>query len=270
MSRQLVYKLHLWLSLPLGVIITLTCLSGAILVFKTEIRDALGMPAVLPQHNIARQADGHNAATGHNAASFAHGSTTTDGHSHAAARSHGHAASKEHSHTTAKSHGHATGDTRHGTTTKRDFFSYVTRFHTSFYLGTTGRAVVTYATLLFTLILVSGLWIWWPRNRRQWAAHLKVATKKGARRLVYDLHANLGFYVTLWLLMLALTGAAFGLHLLPRGSEAIRIAHEIHVGKWGGMVTKVITFAVSLIGASLPITGYWLYFKKRRTKRRHA
>lgn len=268
MSRQLVYKLHLWLSLPLGVIITLTCLSGAILVFKTEIRSALGMPAVLPQHNIARQADTSGAAAGHKTASFTHGSATTGGH--AAAKKHAHAAAKSHANAAAKSHGSTTGGTGHDTTTKRDFFSYVTRFHTSFYLGTTGRLVVTYVTLLFVLILASGLWIWWPRSRRQWAAHLKVATGKGVRRLLYDLHANLGFYVTLWLLLLALTGAAFGLHLLPRGSEAIRIAHELHVGKWGGMVTKVITFVVSLIGASLPITGYWLYFKKRCAKRRHA
>ena len=260
MSRQFVYKLHLWLSLPLGVIITLTCLSGAILVFKSEIRSALGMPAVLPQHNIARQADTARAAAGHKDARFTHASATTDGH----------ATAQKHAHAATKSHGSTTGGTGHGTTTKRDFFSYVTRFHTSFYLGTTGRVVVTYATLLFTLILVSGLWIWWPRSRRQWAAHLKVATDKGARRLLYDLHANLGFYVTLWLLVLALTGAAFGLHLLPRGSEAIRIAHELHVGKWGGMVTKAITFIVSLIGASLPITGYWLYFKKHCAKRRHA
>lgn len=247
MSRQFVYKLHLWLSLPLGVIITLTCLSGAILVFKAEIRNALGMPAVLPQHNIARHAGVSHA---HKGVDFAH--------------ARGSAAKDDHGRMAERNHGHAVKDAGRGTTTKRDFFSYVMRFHTSLYLGTTGRLVVTYVTLFFVAILATGLWIWWPRSRKQWAAHLRVAMGKGVRRLVYDLHANLGFYVTLWLLLLALTGATFGLHLLPKGSEAIRIAHEIHVGKWGGMLTKVVTFVVSIVGASLPITGYWMYFKKRR------
>ncbi|WP_295366552.1 PepSY-associated TM helix domain-containing protein [uncultured Prevotella sp.] len=39
--------------------------------------------------------------------------------------------------------------------------------------------------------------------------------------------------------------------------------HELHIGSWEGMLTKIITFVVSLIGASLPITGYLLYFRRR-------
>ena len=34
-------KIHLWLSVPFGIIITLTCFSGAMLVFEPEITRAL-------------------------------------------------------------------------------------------------------------------------------------------------------------------------------------------------------------------------------------
>lgn len=234
MTRSTLYRIHVWLSIPLGIIITLICLSGATLVFKNEIRDALGMPRVVAQHSIQRtgRPDGGTVAD-------AHGSH----HRHA----------------------NANADA-HGTTRKRDFFSYVTRFHTSLYMGKTGKMIVTYTTVFFILILVSGVWICWPRNRKQWRQRLSIAGNKGRFRLFYDLHVSLGFYALIWLLALAVTGAAIGMHLVPKGSAAMTLFHEIHVGKWGGLVTKAITFAVSIIGASLPLTGYYLYFKKHFRK----
>ena len=37
--RKLFRKLHLWLSLPFGLIIMTTCLTGALLVFEKEITE---------------------------------------------------------------------------------------------------------------------------------------------------------------------------------------------------------------------------------------
>ncbi|MCI6292733.1 MAG: PepSY domain-containing protein, partial [Bacteroidales bacterium] len=42
-----------------------------------------------------------------------------------------------------------------------------------------------------------------------------------------------------------------------------RLFHAIHVGSWGGIVTKILTFIVCVVGATLPLTGYYIYFKKR-------
>lgn len=247
MNRTILYKLHLWLSLPLGIFITLICLSGATLVFKNEIRQALGMPRVVAPHG------GHHAAD----KDAPHASATKrivdlDG------------TTSRQAHSSQTATPSLSAEKGGATTTKRDFFSYVTRFHTSLMMGKVGKWVVTYTTLLFVFILVSGMAVCWPRSRSQWRQRLKVARGKGRRRLFYDLHVSLGYWVVLWLVLLAVTGAAFGLHLLPRGSAAIKVFHELHVGAWGGVVTKTITFVVSLIGASLPLTGYYLYYKKHR------
>ena len=43
----------------------------------------------------------------------------------------------------------------------------------------------------------------------------------------------------------------------------------LHVGNWGGMMTRVLSFVACLIGASLPLTGYYMYIKKWMTKRRN-
>ena len=42
--RKFFAKVHLWLSIPFGIIIAIVCLTGAILVFETEILE-LGYPS---------------------------------------------------------------------------------------------------------------------------------------------------------------------------------------------------------------------------------
>ncbi|MDR0415657.1 MAG: PepSY domain-containing protein [Prevotellaceae bacterium] len=47
--------------------------------------------------------------------------------------------------------------------------------------------------------------------------------------------------------------------------------YSVHVGSWGGMVTRILTFLAALFGATLPLTGYYLWISRyvqRRKKRR--
>ena len=37
--KKIFRKIHLWLSVPFGLIITLVCFSGAMLVFETEVME---------------------------------------------------------------------------------------------------------------------------------------------------------------------------------------------------------------------------------------
>lgn len=41
------------------------------------------------------------------------------------------------------------------------------------------------------------------------------------------------------------------------------LIYSLHVGTWGGPVTKVLYFLAALIGATLPLTGYYLWIKKK-------
>lgn len=276
MNRKFLLKLHLWLSLPLGIIITLICLSGATLVFKNEIRNALGMPKVVAPHGKSGKGgkDGKTASLQQEKATVSH-QCSPNGcsqcpskevcHPSASAKDDASAKSneavKEKTSVVGKS---SSKDTPYGTTTKRDFFSYVTKFHTGLLMGSVGKLIVTYTTLLFVFILLSGIFIFLPGNGKQLRQRFMVEWGKGAKRRLFDLHVSLGWWALLWLLLLAVTGLGFGLKLVPKGTEMMQLFHELHIGSWGGMLTKIITFVVSLIGASLPVTGYLLYFRRKR------
>lgn len=276
MNRKFLLKLHLWLSLPLGIIITLICLSGATLVFKNEIRNALGMPKVVAPHGKSGKGgkDGKTASLQQEKATVSH-QCSPNGcsqcpskevcHPSASAKDDASAKSneavKEKASVVGKS---STKDAPYGTTTKRDFFSYVTKFHTGLLMGSVGKLIVTYTTLFFVFILLSGIFIFLPSNGKQLRQRFMVEWGKGAKRRLFDLHVCLGWWTLLWLLLLAVTGLGFGLKLVPKGTEMMQLFHELHIGSWGGMLTKIITFVVSLIGASLPVTGYLLYFRRKR------
>jgi len=41
----------------------------------------------------------------------------------------------------------------------------------------------------------------------------------------------------------------------------------LHTGRWGGMFSEILTFIVALIGAALPVIGYYQYFTRAKRKK---
>lgn len=39
--------------------------------------------------------------------------------------------------------------------------------------------------------------------------------------------------------------------------------YSVHVGSWGGLLTRILAFIAALVGASLPLTGYYLWLRKK-------
>ena len=37
---------------------------------------------------------------------------------------------------------------------------------------------------------------------------------------------------------------------------------SVHVGSWGGLATRILSFLAALTGASLPLTGYYLWIRR--------
>lgn len=52
-----------------------------------------------------------------------------------------------------------------------------------------------------------------------------------------------------------------------RGTKLRSIVYMVHVGSWGGWITRLITFLAALLGATLPLTGYYLWIRRLLRKR---
>ncbi|WP_158825937.1 PepSY-associated TM helix domain-containing protein [Mucilaginibacter lacusdianchii] len=95
-----------------------------------------------------------------------------------------------------------------------DFFVIVKYLHWSLLLNTKyGQPIVGYSTLIFVILLISGLVLWWPKNLKKsnFNKSFKVKWKAGFKRVNYDLHNVPGFYAMLVALILGLTGMMMAL-----------------------------------------------------------
>lgn len=235
-----------------------------------------------------------------------------------------------------------------------------------------GKRITGISTLLFVIILLSGIVIWWPRSRKGLKNGIQIALRKGKTCFWHDLHAAGGIYVLLLVLVMALTGLTwsfdwyknafytlFGVETTapakgpapkeknPQGPQPgttteatapvtpfacwqqvydqvaaenpdrlkIEITdgtasvsnnrygnirgtdrytfdpqsgqitgaslykdtgnsgkirgwiYSVHTGAWGGNLTRIIWFLAALLGATLPLTGYYLWIKRLYRKR---
>lgn len=96
----------------------------------------------------------------------------------------------------------------------KDFFVIIKYIHWSLLLNTVyGQPIVGYATLIFVILLITGLVLWWPKNLKKsnFNKSFKIKWKASAKRLNYDLHNVPGFYALLFTLVLALTGMVWAM-----------------------------------------------------------
>ncbi len=40
------------------------------------------------------------------------------------------------------------------------------------------------------------------------------------------------------------------------------IIYSVHTGNWGGIITRILAFLAAMTGASLPVTGYYLWLRR--------
>ncbi len=217
--RKFFAKVHLWLSIPFGIIIAIVCLTGAILVFETEILE-LGYPS----RYFVKEVKGEPLSP----ATLIESARQQLPDS---VRINGIRVSSDPRRTYQlilpgkKAAGFIdpyTGEVT-GMDDGQGFFLKMMRLHRwlldeykrdgSF---SWGKSIVGYATLVLAIIIISGIVIWYPRNKKVLRNRLKVKTKAGWFRFFYDLHVSGGFYAALLLLILALTGLTWSFWLVSK------------------------------------------------------
>ena len=209
--KKIFRKIHLWLSVPFGLIITLVCFSGAMLVFENEVnewfrRDLYYVETVkespLPMDKLLEKV----ATTLPDSVSVTGVSISSDpGRAYQVSLSKPRRASLYVD--------QYTGEVK-GKSERSGFFMFMFRMHRwlldSMNPGNEGifwgKMIVGVSTLLLVFVLISGIVIWWPRTRKALKNSLKITATKGWRRFWYDLHVAGGMYTLIFLLAMALTG----------------------------------------------------------------
>jgi len=101
-----------------------------------------------------------------------------------------------------------------------DFFSFILKGHRFLWFPyEIGRPIVNYSTLIFVVLLITGLIWWYPKKWNKSTRDKSFKIKWGAsfKRVNLDLHNVLGFYSLIFLLFLALTGMVFGITWYSEG-----------------------------------------------------
>ena len=208
--RKIFRNIHLWLSVPFGILITLICFSGAALVFEKEVMElchrelyfvkkveAAPLPMEQLMTKVAATLPDSVSGTGVNISSDPE-------RAYQVTLSKPRRASMYVDQYT----GEITGKYE-----RAPFFNFMFRMH-RWLLDSMkqdggifwGKMIVGTSTLMFVFVLISGVVVWWPRTRKALKNSLKIVANKGWRRFWYDLHVAGGMYALVFLLAMALTG----------------------------------------------------------------
>lgn len=208
--RKIFRNIHLWLSVPFGILITLICFSGAALVFEKEVMELCHHElyfvkkveaAPLPMEQLMTKV----AATLPDSVSVTGVNISSD-------------SERAYQVTLSKPRRASmyvdqyTGEIM-GKYERAPFFNFMFRMH-RWLLDSMkqdggifwGKMIVGTSTLMFVFVLISGVVVWWPRTRKALKNSLKIVANKGWRRFWYDLHVAGGIYALVFLLAMALTG----------------------------------------------------------------
>jgi uncharacterized iron-regulated membrane protein len=223
--RRIAYELHLWLGIASGLILFVVCLSGTLLTFKTEIiqflehdRYHIKISDTAVQKNLEELVSLVEATeqgkvvrvtippVNDQAWIFNVKKEKADFAKLPAGIPAGHAMLG-----TAYLVNPFTGESLGPQRSKiYMFFMMLTFLHRFLLLDIrTGQMIVGSATLIFLVLVISGLCLWFPpklRSWKTWLFGLRLRTGKGWKCFWYDCHNTLGFYILIPVVIMALTG----------------------------------------------------------------
>jgi uncharacterized iron-regulated membrane protein len=211
--KKAIGKIHLWLGLASGLVVVILGITGCILAFEIEIRK-LTEPAqfvnkddkpYLPPSILTAEAEKHLDGNKANSIEYLPAGRSALVYYY----------DDEHYKLVALNP--YSGEVLKVKNMNRDFFRIVLDGH--FYLWLPpkiGQPIVASATLIFLIMMITGLILWWPRNKAAKKQRFKIKWSAKWRRKNYDLHNVLGFYMTWVAIFIAITGLVWGFEWFAR------------------------------------------------------
>ena len=275
--RQVVFQIHLWSGLTVGVYIVAISVSGSVLVYRSELRQTFEpepryvtvsgtrmteetltevAQQTYPDHRVARvilREDPARAAT-----------VTLN---------------REGAPTQILFDPYTGTDLGHRLPVAYRLTTWLLDLHDNLLYGETGRRVNGFGAIALTLLGITGGVIWWP-GYQTWQRSLLVDWRANWRRLIWSLHSALGAWFFLFVILWGVTGIYLTIpepfNMLadiiepvdeatfePRVVDTVLywIAY-VHFGRFGGWVTKITWFAIGLVPPLLFASGAIMWWNR--------
>lgn len=107
-----------------------------------------------------------------------------------------------------------TGELIHFQDMNKGWLNTLKFLHRNLLLGDTGREIVHWATLLFLVMVVSGIVLWWPLNHSRIKEHFRINFRARLKVLNYKFHNVIGFYASWILIFVIATGLFWGFEMV--------------------------------------------------------
>jgi uncharacterized iron-regulated membrane protein len=117
-----------------------------------------------------------------------------------------------------------------------DFFRVIIMGHYYLWLpAEIGKPIVAVSTLIFVVLLITGLVLWWPKTKKALKQSLTLKWNTGWQRKNYDLHNVVGFYISWVAVIIAFTGLVWGfqwfaktVYFTASGGKSLTEYYEVH------------------------------------------
>lgn len=207
--KKAIGTIHLWLGLTSGLLVFIIAITGCIYAFQDEIQNATQpyrrvpaearpfMPPTAIQHTAERRLPGKQVHA-----------VMYQSHTHSA---------KAIFYSDAGDYYYLVyvnpynGEVLKVKNENHDFFRFIINGHYNLWLPmAVGHVVVASATLMFFIMMLSGIILWWPRNKKGARQRLTIKWNASWRRTNFDVHSVVGFYVSWVGIIFAVTGLVWG------------------------------------------------------------
>jgi len=223
-------RIHLYLALAAGLVILISCLTGAILVFEKDLQMSLDkkryyveagetkLPIIHLTQSVKEKFPGVKIT----------GVKVYEDVSRSTEINVSYPSKKEADKKSAKQErqpGYTifvnpyTGQVLEKYSYRETFFYKVFSLH-RWLLGSekgAGKYIVGISTFIFLFILITGIVLWWPRTKNILKQRLKIKWTAGWKRINHDMHLVFGFYSAIFLFIFAFTGLAWSFEWFNNG-----------------------------------------------------
>lgn len=198
--KNIIRQIHLWLGLTSGLIVFIISITGFLYVFEKEIRDYtnkkyqyvpfqeksfIGLKTIIENYELLEPKQKINSLKINKKDANAAVEITTKNR---------------------KTYFFNPYDGVLISTKKSDWLTTVLEIHRNLLLGEIGKSITGWSVIVFIVILLTGLVLWFPNQTRLIKQSLKIKWSGSSKRINYDMHQVLGFYASIFLIVIAFTG----------------------------------------------------------------